>query len=157
MSSIDPTDPAVTALREAIALESVPSEVIAAARASFTWRTIDAELAALSFDSLDAGDLVGARSSGGPRSLSFEYGAVSIEVELPERSATSLTIEGQVAPGEPAVVEVHHADHVEPFAAELGTNGRFSVAGVPAGAIRLMVRFAVGVGPAMLLTEWVTV
>jgi hypothetical protein len=157
MSSHDPTDPAVAALREAIALESVPPEVIAAARASFSWRTIDAELAALSFDSRDAADLVGARSAGGPRSLSFEYGALSIEVEVPERSSTSLTIEGQVAPGEPAVVEVHHADHLDSFVAELRGNGRFSVAGVPSGAIRLMVRFAVGAGPAMLLTEWVTV
>ena len=38
--------------RVVTAADPVPPEVIAAAKASFTWRTIDAELAELAFDSL---------------------------------------------------------------------------------------------------------
>jgi hypothetical protein len=156
MSSNDPYEAVNDALREAAALERVPDDVVAAARATFTWRTIDAELAALAFDSIDAGELVGARGDSGVRSLSFEYGALAIELEVSTATRGPVTIQGQVAPGEPATIEVQHADHAAPFSAQLRSNGRFEATGVPAGSIRLMVRFAPGDGPAMLLTEWVT-
>ena len=45
--------------------EPVPADVVAAAKATFTWRTIDAELAALTFDSVaDADALAGVRGGG---------------------------------------------------------------------------------------------
>jgi hypothetical protein len=60
-------------LRDAAArFDPVPAELIQAAVAAFSWRTADAELAALAFDSLldQPGDAL-VRSAGGPRLLSF--------------------------------------------------------------------------------------
>ena len=53
--------------------DPVPERVLAAARGSFTWRTIDAELAALVYDSaLDAERLTAVRSADTVRLLTFE-------------------------------------------------------------------------------------
>ena len=57
----------------------------AAARAAWTWRTIDAELAALVHDStLDDQELVGVRGAATVRALSFAAGEHMIEVEVSE-------------------------------------------------------------------------
>jgi hypothetical protein len=155
MNPTNPFDPAIDAVRAAIALDPVPQRVIDAARASLTWLTIDAELASLSFDSLDAGELVGARGAGGPRSISFEYQAVAIELELTTTSTGSLSLQGQVAPGEPVAIEIHQSHSESVIVADVRPNGRFAADGLQSGSIRLLVRFAPNAGPAMLLTEWV--
>ena len=46
------------------AIEPVPADVVAAAKASFTWRTIDAELAELTFDSVADTDALVGRARG---------------------------------------------------------------------------------------------
>ena len=51
------------------AAEPVPDHVIAGARAAWTWRTIDEELAELVFDS--AAELTGVRSEDTARQLTF--------------------------------------------------------------------------------------
>ena len=55
-------------------VDPVPPLLDDAARAAFTWRTVDAELAELMRDSADASEEAGAlvRGGGGPRQLSFE-------------------------------------------------------------------------------------
>ena len=55
-------------------LDPVPPLLDDAARAAFSWRTVDAELAELMRDSADAEEEAGAlvRGGGGPRQLSFE-------------------------------------------------------------------------------------
>ena len=59
----DGDDRLIEVLRRALAeADEVPTEVVAAARAAWTWRTIDAELAALVHDStLDDQELAGVR------------------------------------------------------------------------------------------------
>jgi hypothetical protein len=48
--------------------DPVPAGVVVAARGAFQWRTIDAELAELVYDSwVDDVALVGVRATGGPR------------------------------------------------------------------------------------------
>ena len=149
-------DPVVAALRAAIATDPVPPELLAAAKASLTWRTIDAELAALAFDSAESGELVGARGVvTGPRALSFETGHASIELEL-DGGGSTFDLVGQVSPAVIERIEVQHAQ-AGPIPGRLGDHGRFDVSGVPAGPIRLLVGFAGTDGPAMLITEWVTV
>jgi hypothetical protein len=62
--------------------DAPPASVMEAARASFTWRSIDTELAALAFDSavdLPAGAV---RSAGGPRQLAFDAPGLTVEVEV---------------------------------------------------------------------------
>ena len=51
------------------AAEPVPDQVVAGARAAWTWRTIDEELAELVFDS--AAELTGVRSEDTARQLTF--------------------------------------------------------------------------------------
>ena len=65
-------------------LDPVPQLLDEAARAAFTWRTVDAELAELMRDSAEAEDEAGllVRSAGGPRQLSFESPHLGIEIEV---------------------------------------------------------------------------
>ena len=140
--------------------DAVPPEVVAAAKESFTWRTIDAELAALSYDSLLAGELSGTRGHVDARTLSFEFGQVTVEVEVEvevEDGDGGCRLVGQVAPRVPESVEVHQVDTSEVKVAQPDQFGRFTFDGIESGAVRLLLRFAPADGPAMLLTEWVTI
>jgi hypothetical protein len=86
--------------------DPVPADLVAAARGSLTWRTIDEELAELAFDSSVDG-LVGTRAHStatAPRQLSFEAGTAAVEVELADGRLV-----GQLVPPGPARVELHHA------------------------------------------------
>ncbi|MFI5954567.1 hypothetical protein [Cryptosporangium sp. NPDC051539] len=79
------------ALGEALAEESVvPDSVTRSGRAVFTWRTVDAELSALRYDSADesapapgARPPVLVRADGPPRrSLTFETSTLTMELDL---------------------------------------------------------------------------
>src|SRR3954470_17810269 len=92
-------------------VDAVPADVVAAAKASFTWRTVDAELAQLAeltFDSLvdeDAGVLV--RGGEQPRLLTFGAAGVEIEVEATATaSGRSFRLLGQVVPPAAGQLEV---------------------------------------------------
>src|SRR5215510_9065800 len=70
--------------------DDVPAEQIEIAKGLFAWRTIDVELAELTYDS-STEELVGVRGSAGPRALTFEQGPVMIDVELTEDGRRTLT------------------------------------------------------------------
>lgn len=150
----DAPDPLERALREALAqLDPVPPHVVAAARAAYTWRTIDDELAALAFDSAADAELAGVRGSG-PRALTFEVGEVVIDVEVVE-TADLRGVRGQVA-GLAAplpVLELQTPDRSMPLA--LDDLGRFAAADVPPGPVRLRCTFATDTGRPPVSTEWV--
>ena len=60
-----------------------PPELVAASKEIFTWRTIDGELAALTFDSLIDESVGAVRSStDAPRMLTFETGSTLVDAEL---------------------------------------------------------------------------
>ena len=134
------------------AADPVPPEVIAAARASFVWRTIDAELAALTFDSLDQ-ELVGVRGGGPTRSLTFEFGDAVVELEVDDGMGSKRRVTGQVAPWPVASIELHQSQRSEPLLLEADQYGRFRAEGVLPGPFRLLCRFTTGAP--MLLTDWV--
>lgn len=111
-------------------VDPVPPAVVAAARASFAWRDLDAALARLTADSLR--DLAGVRGGSG-RLLTFAAGAVTIEVEVTPAGGR-LRILGQVVPPQPARLRVDQpGGSVEVVADHLG---RFAVADLAAGATR---------------------
>lgn len=114
-----------------------PPELTAAAKEIFTWRTVDAELAALTYDSLL--DEVGAtvRSSIEPlRQLTFEADGLAIELEI-EPDGGRHRVTGQLVPPGPAQVELRTgADVVLVPADDLG---RFAVT-VLRGRARLRLR-----------------
>jgi hypothetical protein len=151
-------DDLVQALARAIqASEPVPAEVLDAAKASFTWRTIEAELAELTFDSVsDADELVGVRGPGGPRALTFEHDDVVVEVEVTE-DAGRRTLVGHVTPAAVDSMELHQASGTEPVRLEADSFGRFRIPGVAAGPFRLLCRFGQGASSPVMLTPWVTI
>jgi hypothetical protein len=151
-------DDLMVALRDGLtASEQPPPDIVAAARASFTWRSIDAELAALTFDSItQSPELAGVRGSEGPRALTFEYENVVVEVEIDE-DASGRTVIGHVAPAGLEWVEVHQASVAAPIRLDADERGRFRAPGVGHGPFRLLCRFGAGAPIPMLLTDWVSI
>lgn len=144
-------DELLAQLGDAVAEErSVPDRRRDAARAAFTWRSVDEELAELLHDSaLEAGAAV--RSSGsvdaGPRMLSFGSGSLTLELEVEGEDLLGEVI-GRVGPTTVAL-QRPGADEV---VSEVDDAGFFRLAGVGAGPARLVV-----VAPeARLVTPWVT-
>lgn len=118
-------------------LDPVPQGAFEAAVASFAWRMIDAELAELVFDSASRDrDLVGIRSIGASRQLTFEAPHLAVELEIDSDAGCSLA--GQLVPADSAEIEVRcpgcsmtiHADD----------RGRFSVHQVPGHVVSLRIR-----------------
>jgi hypothetical protein len=140
----------------AVAQDQVPDQVVAAAKGSYTWRTIDAELAELAYDSLLDSELAGVRGDDSGRALSFEYGSVTIELDVDVSNGVRV-LEGQVSPSPAVQVEVQHANSDGTWSGSADDHGRFSFQDIPPGPVRLFFRFSPSSGPAMLLTEWVTI
>jgi hypothetical protein len=126
----------------------VPEAVLDAARATFTWRTIDAELAALVFDSAEEAP-AGVRSTEGTRQMTFRSPGVEIELEVV--SETRRRIVGQLVPPQEAEIMLHHQD--ETRVARSDTLGRFTFHDVASGSVRLTCKLHNESG-AVVQTEW---
>jgi hypothetical protein len=131
------------ALRDALSTppEDVPPEFVEAAKAAFTWRTIDEELLLItSYDSvLDDTLFARARSTATARQLVFDAHDVSLQVEV---SAAGIT--GQLMPASGSVTLVTPAgDHETAAVDELGM---FVMGTAPRGPVKF--RFANG------CTDW---
>lgn len=139
-------------LKEALDAEpAVPREVIEAGKAAWAWRTIDAELAALTYDSAADPDLLGAGTRAEPaslRALTFTRADLTIELEV-----TGDGLVGQITParaGESVVVRIGTAGAAFARTDELGF---FAIRRVPTQPFRLLIRTATG---AAVLTGWVS-
>lgn len=147
-------DELMALLGQAVAdAEAVPERRRDAARAAFTWRSVDEELAELLHDSaLDAGAAVRSAADG-PRSLAFGRSGLTLEVEVEgDRLLAEVVAEGDAAAVEgPATVTLQRpgADDVTE---STDAAGFVRFAGVGAGA----VRFVVARGGWSLTTPWVT-
>ena len=129
------------------ASEPVPDRVIAGARAAWTWRTIDEELAELVFDS--AAELTGVRSEDTARQLTFRAPGVEIEVMVVDEA--SRRIVGQLIPPGEFTVQLAVGDRV----LEESTDrlGRFTFDAVAPGPVRISVIDPDGTH--VVSTEWV--
>jgi hypothetical protein len=145
------TDPMFTTLRNVIdRADPVPQAVVEAARAAYTWRTIDAELAELTADSALAA--AGVRSSSAPRLLTFEGNGVEIEVEVAQTGSTR-RLSGQLVPVGPAQVTVRWPGGTGETAAD--QLGRFAIDGVPGGSVSLAVLRAGA--EHQIVTSWISI
>jgi hypothetical protein len=137
-------------LREALAEErDVPEHILEAARAAFTWRTVDAELMALtSYDSvLDTELAARARAAQTARQLVFDAEGVSVQVEVTEAG-----VAGQVLPARPGrVFLITPTGPVEE--ADLDELGMFLLGPPPSGP----VRFRFEVDGTTVVTDWIAV
>lgn len=138
-------------LREVLGeADPTPAGVLTAAQASFTWRTVDTELAELVDDSALA-PTVGIRSSGGPRLLTFEAPTLTVVVEVSAVGEARKLVGQLVEPGAARVEVRHQGGSTEVVADDLG---RFTLDQVPAGPVSFRCELA---GLAPVVTSWVTV
>ena len=129
------------------AADPVPDRVIEGARAAWTWRTIDEELAELVFDS--AAELTGVRSEDTARQLTFRAPGMEIEVMIVDE--VSRRIVGQLVPPGTFTVQLLSSDDV---VRDETTDrlGRFSFDAVAPGPVRLAVIDLDGT--LIVTTEW---
>jgi hypothetical protein len=134
------------------ALEEPPLDenIIRAAQAAFTWRTVDAELEILSLDAgLEHAGAAQVRSTGpgSPRMFAFHGERLSVELEIDDAG-----IVGQLTPPGAGQVTLMTPDgpHATTQTDEIGC---FTLPPPPPGPIRLDCR----VGTDHVVTEWTTV
>ncbi len=133
---------------------AVPPRLVKAARAAYAWRTLDAELAALAYDSarpassdlLAAGQPALREDTALLRYLTFVATDLTVEVEVGDGRLL-----GQIMPPCPGELEVWTAESAGGFTA-IDALGCFSVAPVPTRAFRLHVRTAAGT---RVRTAWI--
>ncbi len=126
--------------------QEVPPEFLATARASYAWRTVDADLAALTYDS--AAEPATTRApAAGPRALTFASADLVVELEVGPDGC-----QGQLVPPGPGRIEVHTAGG-EVSVVEVDDVGYFAIRPVPAGWFRLRCRPAGG--GTEVVTSWV--
>jgi hypothetical protein len=143
----------LAAVGEAVAEhDPVPPTVVTAARASLTWRTIDAELAELTEDSA-LHDLAGVRSTATPRLLTFETPSLEVVVEITE-TGERRRLAGQLAEPALATIKIRHQSG---STTEVQTDslGRFAVDDIEPGLVSLVCRFADG--SRTVVTAWLAV
>lgn len=115
----------------------VPEHRREAARAAFTWRTIDEELLALTHDSLDLADAP-VRGALDVRTIGFEADGLSLEIEVDGDQVFGQVLNGVVV--EVVVESVEDGTQTRPVDA----SGVFS-ARVPSGPVRFGLRAEDGV------------
>jgi hypothetical protein len=133
-------------------VDPVPTRVLEAARGSFTWRTIDADLAELAYDSAidpEAAALV--RNSTPRRLLSFESPELSVEMEVTS-VASERRLVGQLVPAQTAAIEIRHPGGALAVAAD--ELGRFAADGVAPGPVSVVCRMGEGPGSRTIATDW---
>jgi hypothetical protein len=152
-------EPIERELRDAAQLlDPVPPHLVRAATGAFAWRTIDADLAELVYDSLaePAAAVRGVAVPGvavpgaeQPRLLTFRTSALTVELEVVGEGATRRVV-GRVSPAGPADLEVRHGRGMVTVSAD--GLGRFAAGGLAPGPVRLRVQ-PVGEAPAVV-TDW---
>jgi hypothetical protein len=144
-----PQDRLIALCSAAERLDPMPHPVIAAGRAAWAWRRIDAELAELTYDSLlDDASLAGVCGvATGPRLVSFEAGDVTIEVEVAsDRDHRRLV--GQIVPPQCVSLTVRRLEGTS--AVETDDLGRFHTE-VSAGPMSLRCELTLD---RAIETEW---
>ena len=157
MSDFDPADRELLAqVREMFdEADPVPEFLLDAARATFSWRTIDAELAELTNDSLLEGAAVRAAEGSPPAHLHCRCRHSRRRGRRARaRSGIGRRLLGQILSPRPAEVDVRHAAGTLSVTAD--EFGRFRVEEVPPGPISLACRFGGATQP-QLVTSWVTI
>lgn len=114
-----------------------PPEVVEAGKQSYTWRTIDAELAVLTHDSLLDDEPALVRSTSQPRFLTFEGGDLTVEVEV-DSTSSGRRLLGQVVPAQAVELELR-TDDGEPVSVAADGFGRFVIS-LPATRQRIGLR-----------------
>ncbi len=146
---LDDDDALLAAVKHALhEVSEVPDTFVEAGKTSYAWHNIDAELAALTYDSSE--DLLAAAATRAEpaalRCLTFQARNLTIELEI-----ISDGLHGQLVPPQAGTVELRHADGAI-TTAEVNDVGYFTAAPLPAGTFRLQCSTA---GGGSILTDWI--
>ena len=158
MTERDDRDEAlVDELRDLFAqTDPVPPIVTEAAKASLSWRRLDAELAELLNDSaLEEGSLAGARGEAPIRSVSFSARAKTIDLEIHLEGEQRVLL-GQIAPPVRSQIEIQTPDSDRATTAQSDELGRFRARLPAGGLIRLIIEDGAEAGP-KIATSWITI
>ena len=131
------------------AARAVPRGFVEAGKAAYTWHDVDAELAALTYDSALDEQVFAAVNRAEPaplRALTFVSTGLTVELEV-----TDDALLGQIVPPQPGELEEHLADG-RVTTAPIDELGCFVVRPIPSGSFRLHCRTA---GGAAVLTDWI--
>ena len=133
-------------------VDPVPDAAVLAARSALAWRTIDAELAELTVDSLlDDEAMMLVRTVDIPALLTFQAPGLTLELEVATSGAHRRLL-GQLVPPHPARVAVRHRGGRLEVAADEA--GRFVIDDAPAGPLSLRCE-AHGATPGLFVeTDW---
>jgi hypothetical protein len=116
-----------------------------AARGAFAWRTVDAELMELTYDSLDEPTTVRSSVRARPRALAFTSRSGSLEVEV-----DGDRVRGHVVPARAVTVVMRNAAG-ELAEANSDEDGMFVLLGTLPGPVRFHLQ-----GDLLATTSWVT-
>lgn len=136
--------------RVAQEVDPVPEHVRVLARAAFSVRALDVELAALVLDTAEPDqELAGVRGDDGVRLLSFEAPAIGLELQVSSRRQRRQVIGQVVGPSSGPVVlqRDDESRSVEPDGA-----GVFTLDDLPAGRARIRLTRP---GGAVVSTPWI--
>lgn len=138
----------IAALRKGLGQsDPVPSDVAEFAKASYTWRSIEAELAELEYDSAEEVLPSGVRSSATARMISFQVGQWMLDIEYDESSGRLM---GAISPGAAYAIDLHSPGAL--FTTESDEVGRFTAEGISSGPLSMVLRFHDG---GVIKTQWV--
>jgi hypothetical protein len=142
--------------------DPLPEQATRLAKASYGWRTLDAELAALTHDSLVDQAPLAMRGAAPPRLLAFDAADLRVEVEVETLGAGGAGAEsagaaggqrrllGQLVPPQPARIEARDGAGGR-RTVEADEAGRFAIDPLPAGPLSL---WCVRPGSPPVATEW---
>lgn len=128
-----------------------PPEFMAAGKAAFAWRDIDAELAALVYDSRHEPVLTRTSDTAALRAMTFASPRLTVELEI-----TPEGLRGQLVPPGRAEIEIQLREDEgsgrEPVRIEADEVGCFAIRPAPAEPFRLRCRAGDSID---ILTSWI--
>lgn len=138
-------------LEEALREErDVPADFVEAGKAVFALHSIDAELAALVYDSL--ANALPAAATRAPRASIRELTLASRELKI-HIQVTATALHGQIVPPQRGEIEVQMTNR-SPQVIEIDEQGWFTVAPIPRVSFRLLCCTQAGTS---VLTDWLSV
>jgi hypothetical protein len=142
-------DQLLAALGAALRAGAVPEAVVRAAKRAYAAHGIDAQFAALTYDSaLDDGPALAAIRAEPARARSLTFASTTLTIEL---EVTEDALLGQLLPPQPGVVQVEVDGGGEEMV-EVDDAGGFVVSPIPPTPFRLRFRTAAG---GSVITGWI--
>ena len=127
--------------------DPAPGDLTDFAKAALSWQTIEADLAQLTYDSIEDSNTATVRGVAIARMLAFESGGWTIDLE---HDPVTGRLMGQIEPAGLVTIELHVLDTV--LVADSNDQGRFFFEGIQSGPFALVIRFE---GDETVKTEWV--